>query len=96
MDKSDVKKLKLLMDIDEIKSVLYNSFPFDRQKAEDIIKKHNASNLKVAVMNSPFNSDYVRFEQATDEMLKNNLITIIKILESEYYDEMSKKEKCKV
>lgn len=93
MDKSDVKKLKLLIDINEIKSLLYNSFPFDRQKAEDVIRKHNVSNLKVSAMNSPYNYDYIRFEQATDEMIKYNLINIIEILETEYYEETTKSKK---
>ncbi len=92
MDKSDIKKINLSKDIDEIKEVLYNWFSFDRQKAEEIIRKHNLSNSKVAAMNSPTNPGYVKFENSTDEMIKNNLSQILKILEAEYYEEIIKEK----
>lgn len=83
------KLIKLAKDIDEILEVLNNPI-FDISKAQDIIKKHNLSNEKVAAYNSPLKPGYVLFENSTEEMLKNNLTVIHEILYIEYVEELKK------
>ena len=73
-------KAKIEIDILEIDSVLYNPCGFDIEKAKQIIKKHNATNKEVAIYNSPARGGWVQFEQATPEMLANNLVAIRVIL----------------
>ena len=70
-------------DVLEIQSVLIpyqKGMPLNREKAEQIIRKHNSSDVLVAVMNSPLSPGFVTFEQATDQMLAQNLSNIQKIL----------------
>ncbi len=83
--------MNLLNDINEIMKVLNNQI-FDREKAQDIIRKHNVSNRKILIVNSPLNPGFVRFEYSTDEMIKNNLNIILKILKAEYVEELSKQD----
>lgn len=70
-------------DVLEIQSVLIpyqKGMPLNREKAEQIIRKHNSSDVLVAVMNSPLSPGVVTFEQATDQMLAQNLLNIQTIL----------------
>lgn len=70
-------------DVLEIQSVLIpyqKGMPLNREKAEQIIRKHNSSDVLVAVMNSPLGPGFVTFEQATDQMLAQNLLNIQTIL----------------
>ena len=68
----DSKKIiSLVKDIEEIDNVINNNI-FDRTEAEDIIRKHNLSDLEVAFLNSPLNPGYTKFENATDNMIFNN------------------------
>lgn len=74
---------KTTADVLEIQSVLIpyqKGMPLNREKAEQIIRKHNSSDVLVAVMNSPLSSGFVTFEQATDQMLAQNLSNIQTIL----------------
>ena len=89
-NKDVTKKIQNLNDIQEIENVLNNPCGFDRRKAEEIIKKHNATNAKVAIINSPFSPNYVRFECAPDEMVANNLACILRILKFELAQETKK------
>lgn len=85
------KALKIERDIQEIEEVLNPNTIFNRTKAENIIRKHNGEDEVVALYNSPINPDYVTFENATDEMVKNNLIFIRNILVGRLLQEGSKK-----
>ena len=87
-NKKAADKIKISKDIQEITDVLNNPCGFDREKAEEIIKKHNTSNAKVAVMNSPLSPNYVRFEHATNDMVANNLVGILNILKLELVQEI--------
>ena len=80
---SNFEIIKINNDIEEIKNLLNN---FDRSKSIETIKKHNATNLNISVINSPFNPGFVTFENATDDMIKNNLLIILNILQTEYTD----------
>lgn len=74
---------KTTADVLEIQAVLkpyQQGVPLDRKKAEQIIRKHNCSDFHVAAMNSPLNPGFVTFEQATDQMLAQNLAIIQTIL----------------
>lgn len=74
------KVLEVEKDIKEIDEVLNPNTVFNRTKAENIIRKHNIKDEVVALYNSPINPDYITFENATNEMVKNNLISIRSIL----------------
>lgn len=74
-------------DIDEINDVLFSP-NFDRKKAEEIIRKHNITNQKVGIMNSPCNPGFITFNQAPDEMVKRNLSNIKTILQVENIEEL--------
>lgn len=74
------KILEIEKDIKEIEEVLNPNIIFNRMKAENIIRKHNIKDEVVALYNSPINPDYITFEIATNEMVKNNLISIRNIL----------------
>ena len=87
------KVLDIAKDIKEIEDVLNPNIIFDRIKAEDIIRKHNATDVVVATLNSPLNPSYTNFEDATNEMVVNNLIAIRNILIVKLQQESSKKEK---
>lgn len=91
-NEKNIKILNLSKDINEIVELLNNPY-FDRNKAQEIIKKHNLSNEKIAAVNSPLNPEYVRFEYSTDDMLKNNIAFILEILKAELVEELSKKVK---
>lgn len=91
-NEKNIKILNLSKDINEIVELLKNPY-FDRNKAQEIIKKHNLSNEKVAAFNSPLNPTYVRFEHSTDDMMKNNIVFILEILKAELAEELSKKVK---
>ena len=85
----DSKKIiSLVKDIEEIDNVINNNI-FDRTEAEDIIRKHNLSDLEVAFLNSPLNPDYTKFENATDNMIFNNLLQIKSILFTKLQKEIS-------
>ena len=73
------KIISLVKDIEEIDNVINNNM-FDRTKAEGIIRRHNLSDLEVAFLNSPLNPGYTKFENATDNMIFNNLLQIKSIL----------------
>lgn len=90
LDDKDIKLLNLERDISEIVEVLTNKI-FDRNKAENIINKHNLTNLKIAAINSPLNPGFVRFEYSTDEMIRNNLSLILEILEVEFAENQRRK-----
>ena len=79
MSDKEIKIAKILDDIQEIDSTLSAQI-FDREKAEDIIRKHNQKDAMVAMINSPLSSHYVTFEIATDDMVKNNLLIIRQVL----------------
>ena len=85
------KVLDISKDIKEIEDVLNPNVIFDRKKAEDIIRKHNATDELVATLNSPLNPGYTTFEKATNEMVMNNLISIRNILVVKLQQESSKK-----
>lgn len=74
---------KTANDVREIESVLIpyqQGMPMDRKKAEQIIQKHNRSDIDVALMNSPTNPGFITFERATDQMVAQNLTNIQLIL----------------
>ena len=76
---SEMDVIKFVDDIAEIQRVFDHvkaGYPLDRKKAEDIIRKHNASDPAIAAYNSPMLPGFVTFQQATDQMLLNNLNTI--------------------
>lgn len=83
------KRAQLLCDIKEIVELL-NEKQFNRKEAENIIVKHNLNNEKIAAINSPLNPGYVMFEHSTDDMMKNNLEMILRILKIEYAEELLK------
>lgn len=86
------KIISLVKDIEEINNVINNNI-FDRTKAEGIIRKHNLSNLEVAILNSPLNPGYTKFENATDNMIVNNLLQIKTILFSKLQKEITEDKK---
>ncbi len=86
------KIISLVKDIEEIDNVINNNI-FDRTKAEGIIRKHNLSNLEVAILNSPLNSGYTKFENATDNMIVNNLLQIKSILYAKLQKEILEDKK---
>lgn len=88
----NIKLINKLNDIKEIEELLNNK-RFDRDKAQSIIVKHSTSNEKIAVVNSPLNPGFVRFEHSTDEMMSNNLNMILQILKTEYAEELLKQGK---
>ena len=89
----DSKKIiSLVNDIEEIDNVINNNI-FDRTEAEDIIRKHNLSDLEVAFLNSPLNPGYTKFENATDNMIFNNLLQIKSILFTKLQKEISEDKK---
>ena len=91
MKKEHAEKIAHLQnDIAEIDAVLNDINGFDCIKAEQIIRKHNATNTQVAEFNSPRHREFVPFERATPEMLKNNLINIRAILGAELAEELLK------
>lgn len=75
----ELKCVKIVSDIKEIDDALTSAY-FDRQKAEEIIRKHTVTDVTVAVINSPLIPGYTTFEQATDDMVKNNLLIIRQVL----------------
>ena len=77
-------------DITEIDAALNDISDFDCNKAEQIIRKHNSTNIRVAAFNSPLRREFVPFERATPEMLRNNLINIRAILSEELAEEKLK------
>lgn len=85
------KVLEIVKDIKEIEDVLNPNTIFNRIKAEDIIRKHNTTDVEVAIFNSPMKPDYIAFENATDEMVRNNLISIRNILVGRLLQECSVK-----
>lgn len=71
--------IQLTNDIAEIQGIFNHvnaGYPLERKKAEDIIRKHNATDPVVAAYNSPILPGYVTFQQATDQMILQNLNTI--------------------
>lgn len=70
-------KVKIEMDIKEIEEVLNPCVPFDRAKAENIIRKHNLTDKQIGVLNSPLNPGYIPFSQATDAQIRDNLKLIL-------------------
>lgn len=86
------KIISLVKDIEEIDNVINNN-TFDRVKAEGIIRKHNFSDLEVAILNSPLNPGYTKFENATDNMIVNNLLQIKSILFTKLQKEISEDKK---
>ena len=72
--------------IAEIRDLLLkkqNGHGFDRQKAEEIIRKHDVSEPAVAIMKSPLLRGWIPFRQANDDQVASNLIEIKTILEAE-------------
>ncbi len=90
MDKLKIVHLENdIKEIDEILSAMW----FDRRKAEETIRKHNLTDAKVAVFNSPLNPNVVRLDKLTDEQVANNLLSIRVILCGELAEELAKEEK---
>lgn len=79
MNEKELKCANIISDINEIDGVL-SAIYFDRQKAEDIIRKHSTSDKTVAAINSPLSPGYITFDRATDDMVKNNLLIIRQVL----------------
>ncbi|MDE6614303.1 MAG: hypothetical protein K2K24_02220 [Clostridia bacterium] len=79
MDIKELKCAKIVADIKEIDDTL-NAIYFDRQKAENMIRKHSTTDETVAAINSPLSPSYTTFERATDDMVKNNLLIIREVL----------------
>lgn len=91
MNNEHIEKIAHLQnDITEIDAVLKDTNGFDCDKAEQIIRKQNSTNIKVAAFNSPLRREFVPFERATPEMLRNNLINIRTILSEELAEEKLK------
>lgn len=86
------KIISLVKDIEEIDNVINNNI-FDRTKAEGIIRKHNLSDLEIAFLNSPLNPGYTKFENATDNMVVNNLLQIKSILYAKLQKEILEDKK---
>ncbi|MCM1368107.1 MAG: hypothetical protein NC184_04780 [Roseburia sp.] len=87
LDKA-VKTAKFEQDICEIDNVL-NAQIFDRAIAENIIRNHNKTDEIVAIINSPLRQGFVTFEQASDDMVKNNLIMIRQVLQAKLVTEQN-------
>ena len=84
--KSTHDLFKLRSDIQEIEAVLnryQQGMGFDRQKAEELIQKHNHSDIAVATYNSPIRPGWITFEQASDVTVYCNLVAIRNILLAE-------------
>ena len=86
MSNSYMDKIKILQDIKEIDEVLNPYVPFDRRKAEEIIRKHNLTDKNIALYNSQLNPGYVKFENATDLQVIDNLNVIKQYLVSKLGD----------
>lgn len=69
------KIAKIKKDIREIDDVL-NAQIFDRNKAEDIIHKHNITDEIVGTFNSPLNPNVKPFYMLDDNAIKANLSAI--------------------
>ena len=80
---------KISDDITEIDETIKTE-PFDSAKAVQIIKKHNTTDINIAVINSPSQPNFVRFDDATPQMLINNLKMIKNVLCFEMADEIRK------
>lgn len=87
MNINEIAELK--KDIEEIKEVL-NEKPFNQNKAIDIIDKHKIKDEKVAIVNSPLNPNFVPYQYATEDMLKNNLQCLIEYLSCKLLSEIGK------
>lgn len=82
--------VELKRDIEEINDVL-NEKPFNQYTAMGIIEKHKSKDEKVAVVNSPLCPNFVPYKYATDDMLKNNLNSLMKYLSLKLLNETGKK-----
>lgn len=90
MNEKVIRKCKQISDdIKEINKILDN---FDRDKAEQIIKKHTLTDETVAVINSPLSPNFIPFNQAPDYMVKDNLIIIRQVLLDNLAKEQNAKE----
>lgn len=70
---------------------MLNPTIFERMKTYDIIRKNKKADMDIAILNSSLNPYHVAFENATDEMVKNNLIFIQNILVGKLLQESFKK-----
>lgn len=75
----ELRKANLEKDITEIDELLNATF-FDRLKAENIIVKHNTTDEIIGAYNSPLLPGFTPFNQASDDMVRNNLVVIRQIL----------------
>ncbi len=87
MNINEIAELK--KDIEEIKDVL-NEKPFNQNKAMDIIDKHKIKDENVALVNSPLNPNFVPYQYATEDMLKNNLQCLMNYLSCKLLAETDK------
>lgn len=76
MSNGYIDKIKIIKDIKEIEEVLSPYVPFDRRKAEEIIRKHNLTDKYIGFFNSPLLPGYIRFEDAADSQIIKNLTVI--------------------
>lgn len=75
MTEKELKCANIISAINEIDEVL-NAIYFDRKKAEDIICKHNKSDMVIGTYNSPLNPNSFPFEMLSDEAIRSNLCKI--------------------
>ncbi len=88
MNDKELKCANIKSDIDEIDEVL-NAQAFDRKKGEDVIRKHNVTDETVAQINSPLVPGFMPFNQASDDMVRNNLVVIRQVLLAKLAKEQS-------
>ena len=72
MYNKEIEIAKLNKDIKEIDD-LFNKPIFDRNKAEEIIRKHNINDEAIGIFNSPINPNSRPFYMLPDESIKANL-----------------------
>ena len=71
-----VEKLKIESDIQEIGNVLNNPFGFDREKAIQIIEKHDFTDWNIHIADMILNVNQMSLYAATDRDIANYLWVI--------------------
>ncbi|WP_250277537.1 hypothetical protein [[Clostridium] colinum] len=77
--KKDKEKLDLLKDIEEGNKILNN---FKREDAIDFIEKQKFENAETNITN--INTQFIPYNQASDNMLKDKIYEIISILQAKF------------